>query len=302
MRAGGVATSGLDVRLWRAPDGTPRHHLLDPATGAPAWTGVIAATALGETAVDAEIDAKAALLAGATGAVRLLREVGGAVVLEGEERVRLVGLAPAPIRVRVPTGRPHDRRGAGSVRLRLVDRGPRGGDHRDRARERVDRARPGDGDARAATTGHGGALRRTHQYVALSALVAIAAHGVFLLLDPWLHPSASALVVPFQLGYRPVWTGLGVIAGSMIVVLGVSYWLRDRIGRNRWAAIHRLTFGAYVLALAHVVGSGTDATSRWLLVVLAGALVPVVPLLARRLAGRRPAPPPPDRTAAAPTV
>jgi FAD:protein FMN transferase len=101
VRAGGVATSGLDVRLWRAPDGTPRHHLLDPATGAPAWTGVIAATALGATAVDAEIDAKAALLAGATGAIRLLRGVGGAVVLEGEERVRLVGLAPAPI-IRVP--------------------------------------------------------------------------------------------------------------------------------------------------------------------------------------------------------
>jgi FAD:protein FMN transferase len=83
VRAGGLATSGLDVRLWRGPDGTPRHHLLDPATGAPAWTGVIAATALGATAVDAEIDAKAALLAGATGAIRLLRVVGGALVLGG---------------------------------------------------------------------------------------------------------------------------------------------------------------------------------------------------------------------------
>jgi len=87
-----------------------------------------------------------------------------------------------------------------------------------------------------------------------------------------------------------------VIAGWMIAVLGMSYWLRDRIGRNRWAAIHRLTLGAYVLALAHVVGSGTDATSRWLLVVLAAALVPVVPLLARRLARRPPAAPPPART------
>ena len=29
---GAVATSGLDTRLWRAPDGTPRHHLLDPRT------------------------------------------------------------------------------------------------------------------------------------------------------------------------------------------------------------------------------------------------------------------------------
>ena len=29
---GAVATSGIDRRLWRAPDGTPRHHLLDPST------------------------------------------------------------------------------------------------------------------------------------------------------------------------------------------------------------------------------------------------------------------------------
>jgi methionine sulfoxide reductase heme-binding subunit len=133
------------------------------------------------------------------------------------------------------------------------------------------------------------ALRRTHQYVALSALVAIAAHGVFLLLDPWLHASASTLLVPFGLDYRPIWTGLGVIAGWMTAVLGVSYWLRNRIGRKRWAAIHRLTLGAYVLALAHVVGSGTDATSSWLLAVLAAALLPVLPLLARRLARREPA-------------
>jgi sulfoxide reductase heme-binding subunit YedZ len=146
--------------------------------------------------------------------------------------------------------------------------------------------------------GMAAALRRTHQYVAVSALVAIAAHGVFLLLDPWLHAGVSALLVPFRLDYRPVWTGLGVIAGWMAAVLGLSYWLRDRIGRERWATIHRVTIGAYVLALVHVLGSGTDATSVWLLVVLAAALVPVIPLLARRLARRGPsAPPPPAPTA-----
>jgi sulfoxide reductase heme-binding subunit YedZ len=142
--------------------------------------------------------------------------------------------------------------------------------------------------------GMAAALRRTHQYVALSALVAIAAHGAFLLLDPWLHAGVSAVLVPFRLDYRPVWTGLGVIAGWMTVVLGLSYWLRDRIGRARWATIHRATIGAYVLALVHVLGSGTDATSVWLLVILAAALVPVIPLLARRLARRGPSAPPPS--------
>ncbi len=52
------------MRLWRAPDGTPRHHLLDPSTLEPAWTGIVGATALAPTAVEAEALAKAALLSG----------------------------------------------------------------------------------------------------------------------------------------------------------------------------------------------------------------------------------------------
>ena len=69
---GAVATSGIDRRLWRAPDGSPRHHLLDPATGKPAWTGVIGATALAPTALEAETLAKAALLSGPDEAGRWL--------------------------------------------------------------------------------------------------------------------------------------------------------------------------------------------------------------------------------------
>lgn len=59
-----IATSGLDRRVWRRPDGSYAHHLLDPGTGEPAWTGVISATAIAPTALEAEALAKAALLSG----------------------------------------------------------------------------------------------------------------------------------------------------------------------------------------------------------------------------------------------
>jgi thiamine biosynthesis lipoprotein len=61
---GAIATSGIDARVWRRPDGTLAHHLLDPATGEPAWTGLVSATALAPTALEAEALAKAALLSG----------------------------------------------------------------------------------------------------------------------------------------------------------------------------------------------------------------------------------------------
>ena len=63
------------------PDGRPAHHLLDPATGRPAFTGVVQATALAPTAVEAEWRAKAAVLSGPDRAGDWLAH-GGVVVLD----------------------------------------------------------------------------------------------------------------------------------------------------------------------------------------------------------------------------
>ncbi|WP_053225760.1 FAD:protein FMN transferase [Solirubrobacter soli] len=76
-----VATSGIGRRSWLGPDGRPAHHLLDPATGRPAFTGVVQATALAPTAVEAEWRAKAAVLSGPDRAADWL-EHGGVVVLD----------------------------------------------------------------------------------------------------------------------------------------------------------------------------------------------------------------------------
>jgi len=77
---GGVATSGLNVRIWRDPDGRYAHHLLDPHTGAPAWTGLVGVTALGSTALEAETFSKMALLGGPERARDVLAESGGVIV------------------------------------------------------------------------------------------------------------------------------------------------------------------------------------------------------------------------------
>ncbi len=60
----GVATSGIGRRSWMDAGGRPAHHLLDPATGRPAYTGVVQVTALAPSALLAEIHAKAAILSG----------------------------------------------------------------------------------------------------------------------------------------------------------------------------------------------------------------------------------------------
>jgi thiamine biosynthesis lipoprotein len=64
LRRTGVATSGIGRRSWLDADGRPAHHLLDPATGRPAFTGIVQVTALAPSALIAEIHAKAAILSG----------------------------------------------------------------------------------------------------------------------------------------------------------------------------------------------------------------------------------------------
>jgi thiamine biosynthesis lipoprotein len=78
LHSNAVATSGVDARAW----GAAGHHLLDPSTGRPAWTGALTATAVAPTAAEAEARAKAALLAGPHDGPAWLREHGGVIVAD----------------------------------------------------------------------------------------------------------------------------------------------------------------------------------------------------------------------------
>jgi thiamine biosynthesis lipoprotein len=84
VSAGAAATSGVHKRSWTGADGRSRHHLIDPGRGEPAETGVVQATALAPTGLEAEIRAKAALLAGPAEGLAFL--VHGGVLVTGDGR------------------------------------------------------------------------------------------------------------------------------------------------------------------------------------------------------------------------
>lgn len=96
MREGAAATSGIGRRCWLGPDGKPAHHLLDPSSGKPAFTGIVQATALAKTALLAETRAKAALLSGPEGAAAWLTQGGVLVHDNGEPEVVPAGLTRKP--------------------------------------------------------------------------------------------------------------------------------------------------------------------------------------------------------------
>jgi sulfoxide reductase heme-binding subunit YedZ len=137
-----------------------------------------------------------------------------------------------------------------------------------------------------------------HQHLSLIALGAIGAHGALLAADPWLKAGVAGVTVPFALGYRPLWTGLGIIGGYLAAVLALSFYARRRIGGRLWRRMHRFTVLAYALSLAHALGSGTDASIPLVRYAVLASALPVLFLFVLRML-QRPARPASARPASA---
>jgi sulfoxide reductase heme-binding subunit YedZ len=129
-------------------------------------------------------------------------------------------------------------------------------------------------------------LRAVHEALSLSTLAMVAVHGVSLLGDSYLDPGLAGIAVPFVGFYRPLWTGLGILAGYGLAALGLTYYLRDRIGAARWRRLHRLTAVFWLGAIVHTIGAGSDAAQVWFLAISAALVLPAAALLGVRWLGR----------------
>ena len=121
-----------------------------------------------------------------------------------------------------------------------------------------------------------------HRTLAVLSLIALAGHGLALVLDHTIEIGALALLVPGTAPYRPLWTGLGVIAGELMLLVYASFGLRKRIGMRNWRRLHWTTYGAFAGATAHGVMAGTDSGAPWALALYFGAVGAVVAATAWR--------------------
>ncbi len=129
-------------------------------------------------------------------------------------------------------------------------------------------------------------LRALHEALSLSALAMVALHGLSLLGDSFFHPGIGGIALPFVGSYRPLWTGVGIVAGYGLAALGISYYFRERIDAARWRRAHRLTAVFWLAAIVHTIGAGSDAAEWWFLALCAAIAIPAALLLALRWLGR----------------
>src|SRR5271155_141011 len=104
-----------------------------------------------------------------------------------------------------------------------------------------------------------------HRNVSLLALVFLVLHILTAVLDGFASISLVDAFVPFVGSYRPFWLGLGAVAFDLILAVIVTSLLRARLGFATWRAVHWLTYASWPIALLHGLGTGSDASSTWLL-------------------------------------
>ena len=102
--------------------------------------------------------------------------------------------------------------------------------------------------------------------------------------DSYLSPSLADITIPFVSGYDRVWTTTGIVAGWMLIVLGLSYYARGRIGVARWRSLHYHRALAWLLGVSTGCSRGPTLGTAWFLI---STLAVVLPAGAADRAARR---------------
>ena len=102
-----------------------------------------------------------------------------------------------------------------------------------------------------------------HRFTTILALAFTVFHVYILLGDQYFSYNVWELSIPFLNPYRTIETAVGVFAAYAMVLIVVSFYVRQYIGFRAWRAVHFLTFALFAAAVYHGIAAGTDTTEVW---------------------------------------
>jgi sulfoxide reductase heme-binding subunit YedZ len=127
------------------------------------------------------------------------------------------------------------------------------------------------------------AVADLHRNLTLLALAFIGIHVGTTITDAYAPIGVKDVFIPFVSLYRPIWLGLGALALDLLLAITITSLLRRRIGYRTWRALHWAAYATWPLALAHGLGSGSDARFGWMAAFSFACLALVAVAVAVRL-------------------
>jgi methionine sulfoxide reductase heme-binding subunit len=115
-----------------------------------------------------------------------------------------------------------------------------------------------------------------HANIALLTLAFAGVHVLASVLDPFARLGPIDVFVPFVSAYRGTWLGLGVISGYLYGVSVIMSWPARRLPRAVWIWVHRTMYVAWVLAIVHSLGTGSDVQNQVFLLLNVAAVAGVL--------------------------
>ena len=124
-----------------------------------------------------------------------------------------------------------------------------------------------------------------HKNASLLAVVFLGIHIVTAIADGYVPIRWIDAVLPFASQYKPFWMGLGALAFDLMLAVIVTSLLRVRIGHRVWRAVHWTAYALWPIAVIHGLGTGSDSTQPWMLILDVACIAAVAAAVFARSAG-----------------
>jgi len=131
-----------------------------------------------------------------------------------------------------------------------------------------------------------GSIERLHRSTSLTVVGLMIGHAVLLTWDK-MGDTLVTEFVPWTMSYLPgrFPQTLGIVSFYLAVLLGPSFYLRDKLGRQTWRLLHLyLVPAVYILAVWHTFAYGSDVKNGnaiWIIIWI--LQIPIVGAFAYRI-------------------
>ncbi|HLI05281.1 MAG TPA: ferric reductase-like transmembrane domain-containing protein [Ktedonobacteraceae bacterium] len=122
-----------------------------------------------------------------------------------------------------------------------------------------------------------------HNFLTLLSTIFVIVHVLAVWVDPFTRFGWQEIFIPFLSTYRTFWMALGIVALYLGIAIGISTWLRPRIGYKLWRKLHVLTLLIFALATIHGLGTGSDTQTPWAIGIYLTSIAFVGILFLRRV-------------------